>query len=92
MTDTPDLRALVTGASSGIAPPMPVASEGLDRGKVRVVAGWPNRVLGFVVQRLAPRGLARRVAGELYRPRKGKKDSRNDDLAVALDFRNRFPA
>ena len=25
--------------------------EGLDRGKVRVVAGWPNRVLGFVVQR-----------------------------------------
>jgi len=48
--------------------------EGLDRGKVRVVAGWPNRFLGFVVQRLAPRGLARRVAGELYRPRKGKKD------------------
>jgi hypothetical protein len=46
---------------------------GLDRGKVRVVAGWPNRVLGFVVQRLAPRGLARRVAGELYRPRDGRK-------------------
>jgi short-subunit dehydrogenase len=43
--------------------------EGLDRGRLRVVAGWPNRVLGFVVQRLAPRGLARRVAGELYRPR-----------------------
>jgi short-subunit dehydrogenase len=43
--------------------------RGLDRGRVRVVAGWPNRVLGFVVQRLAPRGLARRVAGELYRPR-----------------------
>ena len=47
--------------------------EGLDRGKVRVVAGWPNRVLGFVVQRIAPRGLARRVAGELYRPREEKR-------------------
>jgi short-subunit dehydrogenase len=42
---------------------------GLDRGRVRVVAGWSNRLLGFLVQRLAPRGLARRVAGELYRPR-----------------------
>jgi short-subunit dehydrogenase len=45
--------------------------RGLDRGQVRVVAGWPNRLLGFVVQRLAPRGLARRVAGLLYRPRGG---------------------
>ncbi len=43
--------------------------DGLDRGRVRVVAGWSNRVLGFVVQRLAPRAIARRVAGELYRPR-----------------------
>jgi short-subunit dehydrogenase len=42
--------------------------RGLDRGGVRVVAGWPNRLLGFVAQRLAPRGLARRVAGRLYRP------------------------
>ncbi len=42
--------------------------RGLDRGRVRVVAGLQNRVLGFVVQRLAPRGLARRVAGRLYRP------------------------
>ena len=33
-----------------------------------------NRFLGFVVERLSPRGLARRVAGELYRPRKGQKD------------------
>jgi short-subunit dehydrogenase len=48
--------------------------EGLDRGTVRVVAGWPNRALGFVVQRLAPRGLVRRVAGELYRPRERRKD------------------
>jgi uncharacterized protein len=43
--------------------------RGLDRRRVLVVAGWPNRALGFVVQRLAPRGLARRVAGQLYRPR-----------------------
>jgi hypothetical protein len=47
--------------------------RGLDRGRVRVVAGWPNRVLGFVAQRLAPRALARRVAGELYRPRGAAK-------------------
>jgi short-subunit dehydrogenase len=45
----------------------------LDRGGGRVVVGWPNRLLGFVVQRLAPRSLARRVAGELYRPRGGGK-------------------
>jgi len=45
--------------------------RGLDAGHVRVVAGWTNRLLGFVVQRLAPRGMARRVAGELYRPRGG---------------------
>jgi short-subunit dehydrogenase len=43
--------------------------RGLDRRNVRVVAGWANRLLGFAVQRLAPRGLARRVAGEIYRPR-----------------------
>ena len=42
--------------------------EALERGAVRVVAGWPNRVLAFAVQRLAPRGLARRVAAALYRP------------------------
>jgi short-subunit dehydrogenase len=49
--------------------------KGLDRGRVRVVAGWPNRVLGFVVQRLAPRGLTRRVAGTLHRPRGGANRS-----------------
>jgi hypothetical protein len=49
--------------------------KGLDRGRVRVVAGWPNRVLGFVVQRLAPRGLTRRVAGALYRPSGGANRS-----------------
>jgi short-subunit dehydrogenase len=47
--------------------------RGLDRGRVRVVVGWPNRVLGFVAERLAPRGLARRVAGALYRPHDGPK-------------------
>jgi short-subunit dehydrogenase len=49
--------------------------RGLDRGRVRVVAGWSNRLLGFAVQRLAPRGLARRVAGALYRPRGGANRS-----------------
>jgi short-subunit dehydrogenase len=44
--------------------------RGLDRGRVRVVAGWSNRLLGFAAQRLSPGSLARRVAGELYRPRK----------------------
>jgi short-subunit dehydrogenase len=43
--------------------------DGLERGKLRVVAGLSNRVLGFLTQRLAPARLARRVAGELYRPR-----------------------
>lgn len=41
---------------------------GLDKGRVRVVAGLSNRALGFVVQRLAPQALARRVAARLYRP------------------------
>jgi short-subunit dehydrogenase len=50
--------------------------EGLEHGKVRVVAGWRNRALGFVVQRIAPRSLARRVAGELYRPREEKEGRR----------------
>jgi short-subunit dehydrogenase len=42
--------------------------RGLRHGRVRVVAGFPNQLLGFVVQRLAPRALARRVAGRLYKP------------------------
>jgi short-subunit dehydrogenase len=44
---------------------------GLEAGRVRVVAGLSNRILGFLTQRLAPRALARRVAAELYRPRGG---------------------
>ena len=42
--------------------------KGLDKGRVRVVAGWSNRLLGFMSQRLAPRGLSRRVAARLYKP------------------------
>jgi short-subunit dehydrogenase len=47
-----------------------VSLAGLDRGRVRVVAGWPNRILAFATERLSPHAVARRVAGELYRPRK----------------------
>jgi len=43
--------------------------RGLDRGRVRVVAGRLNRLLAFVTERLAPHVLARRVAAQLYRPR-----------------------
>ncbi len=43
--------------------------RGLDRGRLRVVAGFANQLLGFAVQRLAPRAPARRVAGRLYDPR-----------------------
>jgi uncharacterized protein len=42
---------------------------GLEHGRLRVVVGFSNRLLGFVTRRLAPGWLARRVAGELYRPR-----------------------
>jgi len=46
--------------------------HGLERGQLRVVVGFSNRLLGFVTQRLAPAWLARRVAGELYRaPKRG---------------------
>jgi len=44
--------------------------RGLDRGRVRVIAGLPNRVLA-AVQAFVPRGIVRRIAGELYRPRGG---------------------
>jgi hypothetical protein len=42
--------------------------RGLDRGRLRVVAGASNQLLWFVVQHLAPRTLVRRVAARLYRP------------------------
>ena len=45
--------------------------RGLDRGRLRVVAGWPNRLLALI-QGFVPRGVVRAVAAELYRPRPGK--------------------
>jgi len=44
--------------------------RGLDRGRLRVIAGLANRILA-AVQAFVPRGIVRRVAGELYRPRGG---------------------
>ena len=44
--------------------------RGLDRGRLRVIAGLPNRILA-AVQAFVPRGIVRRIAGELYRPRGG---------------------
>lgn len=43
--------------------------KALDRGRVRVVAGFPNRLLAGI-QSFVPRGVVRRVAAELYRPRR----------------------
>jgi hypothetical protein len=43
--------------------------EGLESGRLRVVVGLSNRLLGFLVRRVAPSSLARRVAADLYRPR-----------------------
>lgn len=42
--------------------------RGLDRRKLRVIPGFPDRALAALV-RMAPRGLASRVAAQLYRPR-----------------------
>jgi short-subunit dehydrogenase len=41
---------------------------GLDRGRVRVIAGFANRALA-TVQRFVPNVIVRRVSAELYRPR-----------------------
>jgi short-subunit dehydrogenase len=41
--------------------------RGLDRGSLRVITGWTNRLAVFA-QRFMPAGLPRRVAAELYRP------------------------
>jgi short-subunit dehydrogenase len=42
--------------------------RGLDRGRLRVVTGWTNRLAVFA-QRFVPAAVPRRVAAELYRPR-----------------------
>jgi short-subunit dehydrogenase len=41
--------------------------RGLDRGRLRVVPGWSNR-LAIFAQRFVPAIVPRRVAAELYRP------------------------
>lgn len=42
--------------------------RGLDGGRLRVVPGLTNRILAFVVLRLVPRAMVRRLAAQLYRP------------------------
>jgi short-subunit dehydrogenase len=79
VTDTEFLDVAQTGEHL-LARKMPALSadevvsaslHALGRGRVLVVSGWSNRLLGFLSRRIAPRGLSRWVAGELYRPRKG---------------------
>lgn len=41
--------------------------QGLDRGRLRVVTGWTNRLAVFA-QRFVPASVPRRVAAELHRP------------------------
>jgi short-subunit dehydrogenase len=40
----------------------------LDRGKLRVIPGWPNRMIA-TAERLVPSAVVRRMAAELFRPR-----------------------
>jgi hypothetical protein len=40
----------------------------LERGKLRVIPGWPNRVIA-TAERLVPGAVVRRMAAELFRPR-----------------------
>jgi uncharacterized protein len=65
-------RGLLVNRMPLMAPEDVVAASlhGLDRGRLRVIAGVPNRLLALV-QSLVPRSIVRRVAGELYRPRGG---------------------
>ena len=44
-----------------------ISLKALDRGRLRVVAGWQNRLLAGLT-RFAPLALSRRIAGELFRP------------------------
>jgi short-subunit dehydrogenase len=44
-----------------------ISLRALERGRLRVVAGWPNRLLAGLT-RFAPLALSRRIAGELFRP------------------------
>ena len=49
-----------------------VSLKALDRGRVRVVPGFPNRAL-VAAQALVPRSWVRRVAAALYRPHGGSR-------------------
>jgi short-subunit dehydrogenase len=62
-----------TGAMS---PDQVVATslKALDRGRLRVIPGFPNRLL-IAAQRFAPQSLIRRVGAELFRPRPQKVSS-----------------
>lgn len=51
--------------------------DGLDEGRVRVVAGLTNRILAFAVLRLLPRSMSRRAAARLYRPPESSGTRRN---------------
>jgi short-subunit dehydrogenase len=66
-------RGLLVNRLPLMAPEDVVAASlrGLDRSRLRVIAGVPNRLLALV-QSFVPRGIVRRVAGELYRPRGGE--------------------
>jgi len=45
--------------------------DALERGKLRVIPSWRDRFV-LAAQSVFPRGLVRRVAGELFRPRENR--------------------
>jgi uncharacterized protein len=45
-----------------------ISLHALEKGRLRVIAGWQNRLLAGL-QRFTPRSLSRRVAAEMFRPR-----------------------
>ena len=58
---------------SPMMPAADVAEESLralDRGRLRVITGWQNRLM-VGVQRFAPQALVRAVAGRMFRPGAG---------------------
>jgi hypothetical protein len=63
-------KELLVNKLPRMTPEEVVASSlrGLDRGRLTVITGLSNRLLAAAVH-ISPRGLARRVASELYRPR-----------------------
>lgn len=62
-------RVLFTRTSMMTAPAVVERSlRALDRGRLRVVPGWQNRLVAGV-QRFVPGAIVRNVAGHLFRPR-----------------------